>query len=603
MGDRQIRTQVNDWAAAFERALATRDGQRLRALLGDPAYLRDNGALTWDLRQFHGRDQVVSTLLSIADEITPHSFCISEKWPAPQRLGEGESAVIEAFLDFKTRHGSAILLLNAVAAGDASSELLARAIFTRLEGLEGLEPPTRHPRGRGYTPSFPGETWKEHREAARRYENGDPEVLVVGAGQAGVVTAAYLRRFGIDVLNIERNEKVGDSWSQRYDSLALHNPVEMNGFPFLPFPPHYPEYLSKDTMGEWLDLYARYMDLNVWTGTEFVGAQYDDQAQRWSATVRTAHGQRVLRPKHIVLATGGIGGKPNMPQLPTLERFAGKVLHSSQFTKCADYGAKRAILIGVATSAHDIARDLCEGGVEVVMFQRGPVVVNHVETANLAYAGYLDPTTPTELVDVRYGIGLINPLREAASQAYHQMAKKLDEPLLKRLAAAGLRLGDGVNGQGWLDLFLRSGGGYYLNTGASELIAEGKIKIEQFERIAEFTADGAKLDDGRIINADLIVLATGYQGRLSEVVDGFGPEVAERVGEIARLDDEGEWSNMWGQTGQRGLWFNGGGINQMRSGSERLALLITADLKGLIPEGFRRRPKTAKRPDRRLQAV
>jgi hypothetical protein len=214
-----------------------------------------------------------------------------------------------------------------------------------------------------------------------------------------------------------------------------------------------------------------------------------------------------------------------------------------------------------------------------------------VDTANLAYAGYIDPKQTTELVDIRYGVGLINPMREAASHQYHQMAKELDAELLGELEAAGLRLGDGVEGRGWLDLFLRTGGGYYLNTGASAAIAGGGIKILQADRIVEFVEDGAKFDDGTVLEADLVILATGYQNRQVEIAEQFGEEVAERVGPIARLDDEGEWAAMWCQSGQPGLWITGGGINQIRPGCRVLALLVKADIDGRIPGSFRRQPK------------
>lgn len=590
MSDNYVKTAVAAWGSAFENALASGDRAGLEALFEDPSYFRDNGALTWDYRQFHGRDSVVSTLLGLADELKPHNFRVAARWPEPQIRGDGAAAFVEGFLDFDTKHGNCVLVLNAVQGSlETEPSIRARAIFTRLEGLKTISAPEKHPRGRGYTPSVPGQTWKEHRAAVQSYDGCDPDVIVVGAGQSGLVTAAFLRRFGVDVLNIDRYDRVGDSWGRRYDSLALHNPVEMNGFPFLPFPPHYPEYLSKDLMSEWLDIYARYMDLNVWTATEFSHANYDESENRWTAVVRGRDGtERTLHPRHIVMATGGIGGRPAVPELPGLGSFAGKVMHSSQFTEGADYGIKRAIIVGVATSAHDIARNLAENGVEVTMLQRSPVVITNVDTANLAYAGYIDSSQTTDLVDIRYGIGLINPLRENASKAYHKMAKEMDKELLDRLEAAGLELGDGVDGQGFLDLFLRTGGGYYLNTGTSELIADGTIKIQPYNRVTEFVPTGAKLDDGAIIGADIIVLATGYQSRKTEVVDAFGDEVAERVGEIARLDGEGEWANIWSQSAQRGLWFNGGGINQMRPGSERLALLIKADLDGLIPDALRR---------------
>lgn len=588
MSEERIRALATNWVSSFEDAIYTGDEAKLASLLCDPAYFRDNGALTWDYRQFSGKQAVISKLIDYGREVQARNFRVSETWPSPQIVANSPDGMIEAFYDFETQHASCVLLINAI---PVDSVMKARAIFTRIEDLTGSSRPVPHPRGRGYTPNYAGETWKQNRDAARSYADSEPEVLVVGAGQAGVVTSAYLRRLGVDVLNIDRHGKVGDSWNTRYAALALHNPIEMNGFPFLPFPKHYPEYMSKDAVGEWLDLYARYMDLNVWTGTEFVSASYDDAHQCWEAVVKRSDGEsRKLRPRHIVLATGGIGGKPTVPDLPGLGTFSGKVMHSSQYTKSADYEARNAIIVGVATSAHDIAADLYKGGTSVTMLQRSPVVVNNVDTANLAYAGYLDPEIPAELTDLRYGIGLINSLREAASQNYHAMAKGIDSELLDRLTAAGLRLGDGVNGQGWLDLFLRTGGGYYLNTGTSELIADRKIKVEQFDRVDKFVSDGVRMTDGSVINADIVVLATGYDSRKAEVVDAFGADVAERVGEIARLDSEGEWANMWGQTAQRGLWFNGGGINQMRPGSHRLALLIKADLDGLIPDNRRRQP-------------
>jgi putative flavoprotein involved in K+ transport len=288
-----------------------------------------------------------------------------------------------------------------------------------------------------------------------------------------------------------------------------------------------------------------------------------------------------------VLATGGIGGRPAIPELPGLSDFTGGVVHSSGFHGATWHEARRAIVVGTGSSAHDIALDLVEHGVEVTMVQRGPVVVNHVATANLAYAAYFDGTPP-ELVDARYGVYLIDPIRVAASKQYHAMAKEMDAELLKGLEAAGMRLGDGIEGQGWLDLFLRTGGGYYLNVGASEAIVEGRIAVLQNDRITRFGPAGAELDDGSVVEADLVVLATGYQNRSVEVADWFGQQVADRVGEIARIDAEGEWANLWGQTAQPGLWFNGGGINQVRPGSHRLALLIKADLDGSIPDRFRR---------------
>jgi cation diffusion facilitator CzcD-associated flavoprotein CzcO len=588
MDTEALRARAEGWLGEVEQALATRDASGLERSFAPESYLRDNGALTFDFHQYRGREAVVATLLDVVGDIKPTNLRLAAEWPAPHLVGEGADAYVEVFFWFDTSVGTGLGLLNALPDEQAPSGLVARALYTRLESLHSVQAPQVHPRGHGYTPDRPGQTWTEHRAARREFADAEPDVLVVGSGQAGLVAAAHLTRLGVRALIIEGNDRVGDNWRSRYDSLALHNPVEMNGFPFLPFPEHFPEYLPKEVVGDWLETYARYLDLDVWTSTRFEGARRDESTGTWSAMVRRANGTtRVLRPQHIVLATGGIGGRPAVPDLPGLSDFAGEVVHSSGFHGATRHDARRAIVVGTGSSGHDIALDLAEHGVEVTMVQRGAVVVNHVATANLAYAAYFDGT-PAELVDARYGVYLIDPIRVAASKQYHAMAKEMDAELLQGLEAAGLRLGDGIDGQGWLDLFLRTGGGYYLNVGASEAIIEGRIAVLQNDRITRFGPAGAELDDGGVVEADLVVLATGYQNRSVEVADWFGQQVADRVGEIARLDAEGEWANLWGQTAQPGLWFNGGGINQVRPGSHRLALLIKADLDGSIPDRFRR---------------
>jgi cation diffusion facilitator CzcD-associated flavoprotein CzcO len=587
-----ITTGAEFWIRDFESAVTARDADALRGLFAEQVSWRDNGALTWDFRQFHGREAVVHTLLGVAEGVRPTAFRVSAAWPRPQLLAEG--VVVEAFFDFDTQAGKAVALINGAPDDSSPYGFSVHAIYTRLEELNDVREPERHPRGNGFTPSRPGQTFPEHDQRRRQWVDGDPEVLIVGAGQAGLVAAAHLAQLGVSALVIDKYERVGDNWRQRYESLCLHNTVEMNGFPFLAYPNHYPEFLPKDVMGDWLEMYARYLDLNVWNSTEFLAADYEEPKGAWFAKLRLADGtERNVHPQHIVLATGGIGGRPSVPTLPGLSSFHGPVMHSSAYTKAADFAVRKAVVVGTATSAHDIALDLFDSGVEVTMVQRGPVVVNQVETANLAYAEHLDPTIPTELVDIRDGLLQLRPLREAAYREYHAFAKSRDADLLDGLKAAGMVVGDGFDGQGWPDLFQRTGGGFYLNKGASDVIIDGGIKILPFDRITEFTKDGADLDDGTTLQTDMVVLATGYQNRKVEVADQFGAEVADRVGEIARWDAEGEWSTMWGQTGQRGLWVNGGAILQIRPGSRLLALLIKADIDGRIPDSFRRPAKNS----------
>jgi putative flavoprotein involved in K+ transport len=458
-------------------------------------------------------------------------------------------------------------------------------LLTRIEEVEspgfGESDPLAH------RPGPSGESWASYRARVRGHAVSSPDVLIVGAGHSGLMVAAHLDRMGICALVVDKNERIGDNWRNRYSSLALHNPVGQNSFPFLPFPPHMPEYWPKDVVADWLEVYAKYLDLNVWTGTELVRGVYDNEANAWEATLRGADGStRILRPKHIVEATGVTGGKPKVPYLPGLDRFAGVVQHSHDFrgAECHE-GARSALVIGVGSSGHDIALALYKQGVEVTLVQRGATVIVDLPTANLAYGEeYFDGVTPPEIPDLRRSTGFVQPLRIPNFQAYHRRSKNLDAKMLEGLQNAGMRLWDGRDDAGWLSEFFHHGGGYYINVGASNVIIEGGIKMLQADRIQKFVESGAVLDDGSVVPADLIVLATGYENRVVDIETRFGKEVAERIGSVAIIDEEGEWTNVYRPTAQRGLWFSGGGIAYVRRGARVLSLFIKADLAGLIPD-------------------
>jgi putative flavoprotein involved in K+ transport len=104
----------------------------------------------------------------------------------------------------------------------------------------------------------------------------------------------------------------------------------------------------------------------------------------------------------------------------------------------------------------------------------------------------------------------------------------------------------------------------------------------QFDDIDRFVAQGARLKDGCIVPADLIVLATGYKNQQDSVRLYLGNEIADRIGPVWGFDDGGELRNMWRRTAQPGLWFTAGSLAQCRIYSRYLALQIKALEEGLI---------------------
>jgi cation diffusion facilitator CzcD-associated flavoprotein CzcO len=426
-----------------------------------------------------------------------------------------------------------------------------------------------------YSRDFRGPNWFDVRQAAAEYADRDPAVLVVGGGQAGLSAAASLTQLGIDTLIVDREPRIGDNWRKRYHALVLHNQVHVNHLPYMPFPPNWPAYIPKDKIAGWFEAYAESMELNFWTATEFEGGTYDEKAERWSVVLRCADGsRREINPRHVVLATG-VSGIPNLPDIPTLHNFSGKVLHSSQYDDGDAWKGKNVLVIGSGNSGHDIAQDLHSSGAKVTLVQRSSTLIVNVEpSAQLPYALY-DEGPSLEDCDL---ITASIPL--AVAKRSHilltQQAKDLDKDLLDGLERKGFRLDFGDNGTGWQFKYLTRGGGYYFNVGCSDLIVKGEIGLAQFSDIAAFVSDGAQMRNGTTIPADLIILATGYKGQQHLVGKLFGNDVATRVGPIWGFGDGDELRNMFTRTPQPGLWFIAGSFAQCRIYSKYLALQIKA---------------------------
>jgi putative flavoprotein involved in K+ transport len=570
-----IAALAGGWLARFERALAARDDAGLRALFHPDSHWRDVLALTWRIRTVSGRDAVLRDLQAHAGPAGPSAFRIDPDRTPPRRVTRAGTNAIEAIFRFETTVGRGNGVLRLVPDdGDAPK---AWTLLTALDELTGFEERVgkRRPQGQSYSRDFRGPNWLDLRRSAAGYGDRDPAVLVVGGGQAGLSIAARLAQLEVDTLIVDRWPRIGDNWRQRYHALTLHNQVQVNHLPYMPFPPNWPTYIPKDKLAGWFEAYVEAMELNYWTGTELESGTYDEQAGRWSVVLRRADGAtKTMRPRHVVLATG-VSGIPSLPDIPTLADFRGTVLHSSQYTDGADWQGKRAIVIGTGNSGHDIAQDLHSGGARVTLVQRGTTLIVNIEpSAQLPYALY-DEGPPLEDCDlITASIPLA--LSKRSHARFTEQARQLDQPLLDRLERIGFRLDFGEDGTGWQFKYLTRGGG-------SELLAEGAIGFAQFADIAGFVPEGARLRSGATLAADLVVLATGYKGQDHLVRKLFGDEIAARVGPVWGFGDGQELRNMFERTAQPGLWFIAGSLAQCRIYSKYLALQIKACEAGLLP--------------------
>ncbi|HEY6981420.1 NAD(P)/FAD-dependent oxidoreductase [Reyranella sp.] len=586
-GTKEIEALVAQWFAQFEDALSQADEAPLKALFHVDSHWRDVLALTWQIETVSGRDAIVKAMKACAVRARPANFTIDPERTAPRRVMRAGCEAIEAIFRFETAHGQGSGVLRLTPDGGDGGTLKAWTLLTALEELKGQKEQIgrARPHGDSYSRDFRGPNWFDLRKAAVAYADRDPAVLVVGGGQAGLSIAARLAQLQVDTLIVDRMPRIGDNWRQRYHALTLHNQVQVNHLPYMPFPPNWPTYIPKDKLAGWFEAYVESLELNYWPDTEFEGGLYDERARQWIVTLRRADGmRREMRPRHVVMATG-VSGIPNMPDIATLPDFRGKVLHSSQYDDGEAWKGKNALVIGTGNSGHDIAQDLHSSGAKVTIVQRSPTLIVNVEpSAQLPYALY-DEGPSLEDCDL---VTVATPLALAKKShvLFTERARNMDRKLLDGLERIGFRLDFGEDGTGWQFKYLTRGGGYYFNVGCSDLLVEGKIGLRQFSDISRFVAEGARMCSGDMLAADLIVLATGYKGQEHLVRKLFGDEVAARVGPIWGFGEGQELRNMFAATAQPGLWFIAGSLAQCRIYSKYLALQIKACELGLLRQGL-----------------
>lgn len=576
--------QVNNWLENFGAALKRHDVEAAAALFQEECYWRDLISFTWNIKTVEGRDGISDMLNATLAHASPSN------WKLEEEATEADG-VVEAWLTFDTavargrghlrlRDGRAWTLLTTMAELKGHEE---KKGANRIKGAEhGVQ------RGR--------QTWLEKRrqeEAELGYDK-QPYCVIIGGGQGGIGLGARLKRLGVPTLIIERNERAGDSWRNRYKSLCLHDPVWYDHMPYLPFPDDWPVFAPKDKVGDWLEMYTKVMELNYWNRTEALNARFDEKKKEWEVTVNRDGRQVVLRPKQLVFALG-VSGFPNVPKFEGMESFKGVQHHSSKHPGGEAFKGKKAVVLGSNNSAHDICADLWENGADVTMIQRSST---HIAPSDSLMELALGPLyseealargITTDKADLIFASVPYRIMPRFHIPVYEEM-KKRNADFYRRLEEAGFMLDFGDDGSGLFMKYLRRGSGYYIDVGASELIANRSIKLKSGVNIRRIKEHSVELTDGTELPADLLVYATGYGSMNGWVAKLVSQEVADRVGKCWGLGSdttkdpgpwEGELRNMWKPTAQEQMWFHGGNLHQSRHYSRYLALQLKARMEGI----------------------
>ncbi|MEV3818737.1 NAD(P)/FAD-dependent oxidoreductase [Aeromonas salmonicida] len=178
------------------------------------------------------------------------------------------------------------------------------------------------------------------------------DVVVIGAGQAGLACGWYLKQQGLSFVILDAQARPGGNWRNYYDSLELFSPAAYSSLPGMPFPGAPGHYPGRDEVVRYLEQYADLFQLPVRQGVQVTQVARADAGFQITA----ANGQGLLAS--AVIVASGAFSRPYLPDIPGLESFRGAQLHSADYRHAAPFRGQSVAVIGAANSAVQIAYDL-----------------------------------------------------------------------------------------------------------------------------------------------------------------------------------------------------------------------------------------------------
>ncbi|GKZ61892.1 hypothetical protein AnigIFM49718_008959 [Aspergillus niger] len=522
-------------------------------------------------------------ILKAATDLFPQTKATDFKFlnPAPTiSRPYPDFAQLQFVVSFETEVVVSSAVINAVFTQEGWKIYTMHTVAEKLKQLPELPPPDGHMTG--------PVSWEKQRAA--EIDAANPEILIIGGGQNGLALAARCKALGMDSLIIERSEEIGDVWKKRYEYLSLHFPHWADDLPYFPYPKLWPTYTPAQKQGMYMKWYAEALELNVWTKSEVVKAEQDDQ-HNWTVVInKEGQETRQLHPKHVIMATS-LCGVPMTPEIPGMADFkGGAIRHSTAHDSAREFVGKKVCVVGTSSSGFDTAFDCSRRGIDVTLLQRSPTYIMSLTHSVPRTIGNYGPDAegnrPSHEEQDRLFFATPTGPGEELARRNAKMLEDLDRPLLDALHARGLRTWRGQRGTGGSTLGQTRNGGFYFDAGACEHIINGKIKVEP-GYIERFTEDKVILNDGRERQFDLIVFATGFSNTIDSVRATLGDRIADQCGPIWGIDEEGEFKTAYRETGVPNLWLMVGYLPYTRFHSKLLAMRIKALMEGISPAPYK----------------
>ncbi len=348
------------------------------------------------------------------------------------------------------------------------------------------------------------------------------DILIIGAGPAGLAVAGCLVQRGLRPLVLERATQVGASWRAHYERLHLHTVKTHSALPGMVFPQSAPRYVPRQGVVDYLEHYARQHGIAPLFGAEALALTPGESG--WHT--RTAGGREFVS-RAVVLASGA-NNVPNLPVIAGQALYRGQVVHSRVYRNATPFAGKRVLVVGMGNTGAEIALDLAEHGVRVALSVRSPV--------NLVHRDVLG--RPTQLSSI-----LLSKLPTPWGDALATLLRNLTVGDLRRWGLSTATMSP-------LRQLRELGKTPVIDVGTLAHIKRGEIAVHP--GIETFTAQGLRFTDGTEQAFDTVILATGYEAGIDQLFPGPKPG----------LDANGMPTDVEGRGALAGVYFVGFDIRQ-----------------------------------------
>jgi cation diffusion facilitator CzcD-associated flavoprotein CzcO len=307
------------------------------------------------------------------------------------------------------------------------------------------------------------------------------EVVVIGAGPAGLAVCACLRQRKVEFIILEKQSQIGPSWHRHYERLHLHTIKSLSSLPFRNHDRDYPRYIARRQFIEYLEGYA--LDFNLQprfgeTVQTVRRAEHDWTIESTSYSISASY----------VVVASGLNSVPVVPTFPGIEKYQGRTLHGGEYVNAAPFVGQSVLIVGMGNTGAEIALDLSENGIEPTISVRNGV---HI--------------VPRDL----FGL----PIQVVAALATKFMPRSINDaifPFILDFALGNLsKYGITRPRQGILEQIDKAGKIPVLDIGTAKRIQEGKIKVRP--GVSTITANSVIFNDGEKSRFDAIIFATGYR--------------------------------------------------------------------------------------------